>query len=177
LSGSLARRYVQPLFEVAQEKGELERIASDLAALDQALHESAELKEFLANPSIQRKVKWILIEKVFAEASLFTLNFMRVVIDKNRPEVLGATYRLFTDMLNIHRGIAPGVVETAVPLDDAAFDNVKRTLETRFGCKLELERKIERNLLGGMRVRIGNNVIDGSVRGKLEDLKSALSGG
>jgi len=177
LSGILARRYVQPLFEVAQEKNELERIAGDLAALDQALQESAELKGFLSDPSIGRKAKRTLVEKVFAEASSYTLNFMRVVIDKNRPEILGMSYRLFTDMLNIHRGVALGVVETAVPLDDTAFNKVRKMLEARFGCKLELERKIDPGLLGGLRVRVGNNVIDGSVRGRLEGLKAALSVG
>ncbi|HHE46397.1 MAG TPA: ATP synthase F1 subunit delta [Bacteroidetes bacterium] len=176
MSASLTRRYVKPLFEVACEKNELERIAGDISALDQALKGSPELRRFLADPSIQRRAKRTLIEKVFAEASPYTLNFMRVIINKNRPEILNLTHQYFTELMNIHRGVSPGILETAVPLDDEAFNQVRTTLEKRFGTRLDLERRINPGLLGGLRVRIGNNVIDGSVKGRLAKLRTNLAG-
>lgn len=175
--GGLARRYVQPLFEVALEKGELEGIYNDVALLDRTLKESPDLWNFLANPSIGRQAKKTLVEKIFADCCIYTLNFLKVVIDKNRPEVLRAAYHIFTGMLNVHRGVIPGVVESAVPLDDADLSYIKRILESRFESRLELKQRVDPVLLGGVRVRIGNTVIDGSVKGRLERLKTALIGG
>ena len=172
--GVLARRYVQPLFEVAREKDELERIYDDLKSLDQALSDSPELKGYLSDPSIEKHDKKSVLEKIFEGASIYTLNFMRVLIDKNRPEVLWVAYPLFRDMLNEHRGISTGVVETAVTLEDADFSKIKSALESRFESRLDLERKVNPDLLAGLRVRIGNVVLDGSVRNRLTRLKEML---
>ncbi len=174
--GVLARRYAQPLFEVAREKDELERIFGDLKSLVQALTDSPELKGYLSDPSVEKHDKKSVIEKIFEGASIYTLNFMRVLIDKNRPEVLWVTYSLFRDMLNEHRGISTGVVETAVTLEDADFAEIKSVLENRFASRLDLERQVNPDLLAGLRVRIGNVVLDGSVRNRLTRLKEILTG-
>ncbi|MDP8239857.1 MAG: ATP synthase F1 subunit delta [Candidatus Hatepunaea meridiana] len=172
--GSLARRYVQPLFEVAQENNQIDRINNDLELLDRTLSESEELRGFLVDPSIIRQLKKGLIEKLFTEFSHYSMNFVKVVIDKNRPEVLKSAYSLFMELLNIHRGITPGIVESAVPLEDADFEKVKTTLELRLGSKLVLERRVDPSLLGGVRAQVGNTVIDGSLRGRLNKLKATL---
>jgi len=176
IGSGLARRYVQPLFEVAREKDRLEQVQSELALLDRCLSESPELRGFLSNPSIERRAKWGVAQQIFTGATPYTLNFMRVVIDKNRTRVLDVACRLFDEMLNLHRGVTPGVVETAVPLDETAFAEVRSNLERRFGGELELEQRVEPTLLGGLRVRVGNTVIDGSVRGSLNRLKQAIAG-
>lgn len=175
--GGIARRYVEPLFEVALEKNLVDRIAEELSLFDDTLQKYPEFRKFLFNPSLNRKTKKAVLEELFSQASIYTLNFMRVVIDKNRPEVLTATYRLFNEMLNRQRGVAPGVIETATPLDDDTFNKVKMKLEARFSCKLDLERKVDPMLLGGILVRVGNNVIDGSLRGQLSRLKLSLTTG
>ncbi|MDP8229441.1 MAG: ATP synthase F1 subunit delta [Candidatus Electryoneaceae bacterium] len=173
-SSGLARRYVQPLFYVALEKGELDKIASDLFSFDEMLSQSSELRSFLADPSVERLAKRGVMEKLFDDVSPYTLNFVKVVIDKNRSAIFDMVYPLFRDMLNEHNGITAGIVETAVPLDDDLFVRLQKTLETRFEKRLELERKIDPDLLGGVRVRIGNMVIDASVRGRLNKLKEML---
>jgi len=171
---SIARRYVEPLFEVALERNQLDRIAEELAALDQAINVSQDLRKYIFDPSIERHVKKSVMEQIFAGASDYTLNFIKLVIEKNRPEILSMAYRLYINLLNDHRGITPGEVETAVPLDDVTFDGIRKDLEARFNTKLHLERKVDSDLLGGMRVRIGNMVIDGSVRGRLVQLRELL---
>ena len=170
----LARRYVEPLFEVALEKDQLDRIAEDLSGLDEALKASADLRRFLTNPSIERHVKKTVIQKVFDGVSQYTMNFMKLVIEKNRTEILLHARQLYMNLLNAQRGMTPGVVETATPLDDATFERVRKELEVRFQTKLELERKVAKDLLGGMRVRVGNTVIDGSVQGRLARLRESL---
>lgn len=173
---SLARRYVEPLFEVALEKDQLDLIAGDLAGLDEALKASVDLRRFLTNPSIDRRAKKTVTHKIFDGVSEYTMNFMKLVIEKNRPEIFLVSSQLYQSLLNEHRGVTPGVVESATPLDDATFEKVRRELETRFKTKLHLERRVEKDLVGGMRVRVGNTVIDGSVKSQLARLKVSLMG-
>jgi len=173
--GGIARRYVEPLFEVALEQNLADQIAEELKLFDGALKEHLEFRKFLLNPSLDRRTKKTALDELFAQASNYTLNFMRVVIDKNRPEILTNAYSLFSELLNEHRGITSGVIETATPLDDDAFIKVKDILETRFKCKLDLEREVNPSLLGGVLVRVGNNVIDSSLKGQLYRLKSVMA--
>lgn len=174
--GGLAGRYVKPLFDVAWEKGEVERISDDLAALDEALRKSPDLRGLLNDPSVARSAKRSVVESVFRDASPFALNFIRVVIDKNRTEILDVAYPIFRDLIDESRGVMTGVVETAVPLDEATFEKVKTGLESRFASRLELERRVVPDLIGGLRVRVGNTVIDGSVKGRLTKLQGELAG-
>lgn len=172
----LARRYIQPLFDVAQEKGELEKITSDLAQLDEILAQSTELRGLLADPSVERSTKRSVVEEIFKDASMYTLNFMRLVIDKNRTGLFRIAYRIFRELIDKSEGITTGQVESAIPLSDEVFEKVKTGLESRFNYKLELERVVIPELIAGLRVRIGNLVIDGSLHGRLERLRSILAG-
>jgi len=174
--GSLTRRYVQPLFEVALEKDILDKITKDLKLLDDTLCSSPELKSFLNNPSIERRAKRDAIEIIFKDVSLYSMNFMRLIIDKNRIEVLLVAYSMFQEMIDIERGVIKGTVLSAVPVDDDLFKEIKRSLETRFDSKLELRRDVDPGILGGLRIQVGNTVMDASVKGRLERLKETLAG-
>ncbi len=176
MSSGLARRYVKPLFDVANENNKLDKIAKDLEVIDQTLHESEDLRGFLFDPSVERQAKRNVLEKLFAKFTPFTLNFLRVVVDKNRPLVFDQAYPLFSEMLNDHRGITTGVVETAQPLDKKSFKKVKESLEKRFAKQLDLSQIVNPDLIGGMKVRIGNMVLDGSVRRRLTKLKKVMAG-
>ncbi|MCF7810731.1 F0F1 ATP synthase subunit delta [bacterium] len=173
--GGIARRYVEPLFEVAVEKGIEDRVAEDLKSFDNTVNENPDLKKFLFNPSLERKAKRSVIDKLFKDASEYTLNFLRVVIDKNRPEILLSAHSLFIDFLNKHQGITPGSIVTAVPLEADALKKVKDRLEKRFNCALALECTVDPTLVGGILVRVGNTVLDGTIKGRLHRLKSTMT--
>jgi len=176
VSRRLARRYVQPLYDVGSEKDLLDQIANDLELVDKTLQESDDLRGFLYDPSIERQAKKDVLEKLFADISPYSLNFLRVIVDKNRSLVFDQAYPLFREMLNEHRGITTGAIETATPLDDASYRKVIENLEKRFDKKLELEQIVTPDLIGGIKVRIGNVVLDGSVRGQLAKLKKVMAG-
>ncbi len=176
MSAVPARRYVLPLFEVARDHNVLDVVAADLKALDNALSATPELGAFLAAPTIERSVKRAALEAIFANASSFTLNFLRGVVAKNRSEVLHYAYRIYKGLLDAYRGVTPGLVETATPVDEATFASVVKAVSERFGGKIELQRQVDPSLIGGVRVRVGNQVIDASVKGRLEKLRTTLTG-
>lgn len=177
MSGSvLARRYVQPLFEVAKEKEQLDRIGQDLADLDELLAASPELKGFLSDPSVERADKRGVLDQIFAEASPYTRNYLRLVVDKNRTDILRQTNRLFKELVAADKGVNSGVVESAAPLKDDQLANIKAVLEKRFKTKLALEPRIVPELIGGLRIQVGNTLIDDSIRNRLNNLRRVLAG-
>jgi len=174
--GILARRYVAPLFEVAREKGVIPQVAEDIKSLDEALRVSPEFKSILINPSISRKTKRGVVEKMFGGASPFSLNFMRLVIDKNRADIFLVAHHLFQDLLDEMRSVKQGMIQSAVAVSDSDFQTVKEALEKRFRVRLDLRREILPELIGGLRIQIGNTVIDASVKNRLQHLRKALAG-
>lgn len=176
MSRKLARRYVQPLFDVGSEKDLLDQIASDLELVDTTLKEANDLRGFLFDPSIERQTKKDVLKKLFPKVSPFSLNFLRVIVDKNRPVVLDDAYPLYREMLNEQRGITTGVLETAVPLDETSYQKVRKSLEKRFNKKLDLDQVVSPDLIGGIKVRIGNVVLDSTVRGQLGSLRKVMAG-
>jgi F-type H+-transporting ATPase subunit delta len=176
IGGGLARRYVQSLFEVAQEKDVLDTISGDLKLLDDTLMNSPELTSFLNDPSTPKRAKKVAIEGLFTEISEFSLNFVRVVIDKNRTEILSEAYRIFQDMIDTAKGILNGTIQSVIKLDDKLMDEIRKSLEKRFNKKLILDNRITPELIGGLKIQVGNMVIDASVKSRLENLKEILAG-
>lgn len=176
MSASLARRYVLPLFEVARDKKILDKVSSDLKLLSDTLLASPELRTFVDSPTIERSVKRKVFDEIFKDAANYTRNFLRVVIDKKRSEIFLLASRIFDDLVSKHRGETHGVVQSAQPLDDTAFAEIEKDVAKRFDGRVILERTVDPALLGGIRVQVGNQVIDASVRGRLEKLKSVLAG-
>lgn len=176
IGAGLARRYVQALFEVAQEKDVLDKISGDIELLDGTLSNSPELVSFLNNPSILKRAKKAAIEGLFTDVSEYTLNFIRVIIDKNRTEILSVANRIFQDLIDTAKGILNGTVQSAVPLDKEMLAEIKKSLEKRFSSTLVLKNRVTPELIGGLRIQVGNMVIDASVKSRLENLKEILAG-
>lgn len=170
----LARRYVQPLFEVTSDKGNLDTVVEELKELNSALSDKSPLRVILNDPSISLQSRIAVIEEIFTGYSDSYLNFVRLVIEKNRTFILEIAYSIFKKIKDESEGLLSGVVESALPLDDETIVELKQQLEMSFGHKVDIEFRITPDLLGGLRIRVGNTVMDGSVTGKLEKLKSEL---
>nr|MBC8344195.1 ATP synthase F1 subunit delta [Bacteroidota bacterium] len=118
IGSGLARRYVQALFNIAQEKDILEKVQEDLKALSELLNNLPEVFSFLFDPSIGRTAKKGALKEIFKDASEFTLNFYFLIIDKNRIEILVDVYRIFDELCNSLKGIITGTIHSAVALDN-----------------------------------------------------------
>ena len=172
----LARRYVQPLFDVAQEKDIVEVIAAELEELSTSLAGDSSLRVILIDPSVSRQDRIAIVEKIFSDFNSYSVNFIRLLIEKNRSNILDKAHSIFMEIKDDADGILSGVVESAMPLDAETGSELKVQLEQNFGHRLKLEFKTTPEILGGLRIRVGNSVMDGSITGKLDNLKKAMIG-
>ncbi len=102
-------------------------------------------------------------------------NLLRVVVDNRRLAALPEIAVQFERLVNAGSGVARAVVESAFPIDDTALADVVALLERRFGCKLDARVEVRPELIGGIRVAVGDEVLDTSVRARLDQMKAALT--
>jgi len=146
----------------------------DLAA---AYAESAELRNFLASPAVTRQVKHGVIEKLVARlgASKVVRNFLFVLVDNQRAHFLPEMVGTFEEVLRQRQGLAEAEVTSAVALGEKQKTALLRTLERLTGKKIQAKYSLEPGLLGGAIVRIGDTIYDGSLRNRLNRLRSQLA--
>ncbi|WP_294770242.1 F0F1 ATP synthase subunit delta [uncultured Rhodoferax sp.] len=170
---TIARPYAEALFKAAQ---------ADLNAASVWLDELAEiakngqLQQFASNPTVTNQQVFDLMAGV-VKAALPEQgkNFLRTVIDNGRLEVLPEIAALFRALKNAKSGLSDAVVYSAFPIDAAALAEVAVTLEKRFGRKLNVTVELDAELIGGIRVVVGDEVLDTSVKARLEQMKVALT--
>jgi F-type H+-transporting ATPase subunit delta len=101
-------------------------------------------------------------------------NFVRVLVANERLQLLPEIRDLFVQLKNEHEGVREAQIASAFPLDDATLSQLKSDLEARFKTKLDVKVSVDPELIGGVRIAIGDEVIDASVRGKLANMAAAL---
>lgn len=169
---TIARPYAEALFKTAGAD-----LGGTAAWLDElaAIAANVQLQQFADNPSVTTAQAFDVITGV-AKGALTDAakNFLRVVIDNGRLSVLPEIASQFHALKNAKSGSSDAAVYSAFALDDAALADLAATLEKRFGRKLNLTVEIEPELIGGVRVVVGDEVLDTSVKARLEQMKVAL---
>ena len=142
-----------------------------------AYQESPELRNLFASPAASTEAKRGVAEKIAARlgASKIVRNFLFVVIDHQRMHELPEILTTFQDVLRERQGIAEAEVFSAVALNDAQKTEMTRTLERVTGKKIEAKFSLDRNLLGGALVRVGDTIYDGSLRNRLNGMRERLT--
>ena len=177
MASSAAKRYAQAVFGLGKEQGTLDAWSDDLAMLSRVVADDR-IAVYLTNPSVaaERRIEAFetsLDTKVQPEAR----NLARMLIERDRTMLIPDIREMFDAQLRAERGIAVAEVTTADPLSDAERDFIKQKLESMTGKQVELAVRIDSEIIGGIIVRIGDMVIDGSVRNKLEKMRSRLMAG
>lgn len=170
---TLARPYAEAAFQLAK-AGALSAWAQSLDRMA-AVAGSAEMRECIANPQLTPDQLTSLFTDVMGGGlSVEQQNFVRVLIDNGRLDVLPEIAQLFNELKNSHEGVKDAEVESAFPLDDATLKDLVAGLEKRFQCRINATVRIVPELIGGVRIAVGDEVIDASVRGKLATMATAL---
>jgi len=170
-----AKRYARAAFELARDRGELDLWESDLIALAQALA-SPEAAAFLASRQVDAAAKESFLRQAGGEPSPLVWNLVRLLSSKGRLALLADIAEQFQALLDEHRGIAHAQVMTAVPVSDDEREALARRLSELTGKRVLVETREEPAILGGLVARIGDRLIDGSTRSKLEALRRRLAG-
>ncbi len=169
-------RYVKALFSEAEKSGQREPVGRELARLGDVIDESVELRAALLNPRLQVAAKKRLLGAAGLEqAPPLLQDFCQLCLDRARPEVVIEAAEEFARLDREARGIVVAFVETARPLDEATRKSVKARLEEVTGKSVQVEEEIVPELVGGVRIRIGSRMWDGSVRRRLDDLVTQLA--
>lgn len=175
---SVVRRYARALFDTAQRGQTVQQVEDDLRGMEQVLHAHPQLQKVLRAPTISRSRKRELAAQIFgARVSPLTMRFLTLVINRRRESILPDMYREFRRLANEARNILPVQVTSAVPMTDQELDALVQSLRQRTGKNIELHAGIDPEMLGGIVVRMGDTIIDGSVRAKLRQLRRHLAAG
>jgi len=176
LNGAVARRYAAALADVAIERKITERARQDLDAFAAAFAEASDLRNFLESPTIGRGAKQEAIEKIAARMDLSPAvrNFVYLLVDHRRTELLREIQQAFHVELNTRLGIAEAEVTSARELGAEERKRLTAALEQRTGKKIEARFREDQSLVGGAVVRVGSTVYDGSVREQLTRLREQL---
>jgi F-type H+-transporting ATPase subunit delta len=174
---SASLQYANALADIALAQGASTPVLQQLSDFASAYQESPELRNFFASPAASTEAKRGVVEKISARlgASKIVRNFLFVVVDHQRMHELPEILKTFQDVLRERQGIAEAEVFSAVALNDAQKTEMTQTLERVTGKKIEAKFSLDRNLLGGALVRVGDTIYDGSLRNRLNGLRERLT--
>jgi F-type H+-transporting ATPase subunit delta len=178
IQASLSGRYATALFELARDSNSLPTVEASLATVSAALTESADFKALTTSPLISRANS---AKAVAAVAKVLKLesavaNFLGVLAANRRLNQLPAIIRSFRLLAAAHRGEATAEVVSAHPLSAAQVTELKQQLRTRLGRDVSVDLSVDPSLLGGLVVKIGSQMIDSSIKTRLNTLAHAMKG-
>ena len=169
---TIARPYAEALFKAST--ADLSRAAAWLDELA-VIAGNPQLQQYAGNPNVTAKQTFdVVVGVVKAKLPPEAENFLRAVIDNGRMGVLPEIADQFRALKNAQSGSSDATVFSAFALDAAALADLSATLEKRFGRKLNLTVELQQELIGGVRVVVGDEVLDTSVKARLEQMKVAL---
>jgi F-type H+-transporting ATPase subunit delta len=174
--GQITRRYAQALYEEARDQGHLSMVDEDVAFLRESLDQAPQLERVLKSPVIpQKKKQGVLESLVKPRVGALTYRFVELLLSKDREEILERMLRAYRTLRDRQEGIVEAEVRTAHPLSEeegARLEEAVGRITGKPNVRLQTER--EPDLIGGVVVRVGDTVYDGSVRHQLASLRDRL---
>ncbi len=175
LRGAVARRYAQALYEIAQTNNTLETIEQELKGVAEAVEGTRELQKILYHPQVLAGDKKNLLKTLFADkVSAETMKFLGLIVDKRRENYLAGISAEFSALANEARGKVAAEVITAVQVSEEQKQELVKVASRLAGKEVEPTFAVDASLVGGVIVKIGSKVIDGSIKTRLATLQSRL---
>ncbi|KAA0548594.1 F0F1 ATP synthase subunit delta [Bacillus sp. BGMRC 2118] len=174
-NGTVAKRYANALFQIANEQNLLEQVEQELVAVRTIFAENKDLSSVLNHPKVTKATKKTLVKDSFANFSAPVLNTLLILIDRHRQSIITEMVDFFIQEANDVRGIADAKVYSVRELTKDEQTALSDTFAKKVGkTALRIENIIDPSVLGGVKVRIGNRIYDGSVSGKLARVEREL---
>jgi F-type H+-transporting ATPase subunit delta len=175
-SGSVSRRYARALFSMGVDRGTFEQLGKELDAFAELWSGSAELRQVLENPVFKGEEKRAVLQGLLPRVapSQDVQRFVVLLLDRRRLQGVAAIARAYREMADQHTGRVRAHVTSAQPLAAPELERVRQSLARRTGKQVILESSVDPTLIGGLVARVGDLVLDGSVRAQLGTLRDKL---
>lgn len=175
IDSTVAKRYALALFQVAKEKQLLDQMENELRVVKEVVTNNQDLIAVLKSPKLSKAEKKQLLTQTFSGLNPYLLNTMMLLVDRHRQGYFSEVADEFIAIANDERGVAQATVTSVRFLTEEEGKAISDAFSPKVGKKsLEIKNIEDSNLLGGLKVRIGNRIFDGSLRGKLERLERQL---
>lgn len=171
----IGRKYSLALFQLGKEKDKLFDFKRELLEIKNIL-KNKELKDFLFHPQIKTEDKKKLLQKVFSDMSTLLANFLNLLFDKRRAIYLDDIIEEFINLVKEEEKILEVEVITAIELSENLITELKNTLSKKLDNQIELVTRIDSSIIAGMIIKIGDQIIDGSIKNSLNSLADNLTG-
>ena len=171
----VAERYAMALLEIAKEKNILDQLAEEARAVNEVFASNADITSFLKHPKVSSQKKQQFITEAFAGVSQEMKNTLMLMIERQRIDEIGPMAAGLVNLINDVKSVAEAQVYTTRPLTDAEREAISTVFAAKIGKQsLKIDNIVDRDLIGGIKLRIGNRIFDGSVSGKLQRLERQL---
>ncbi|NLB52715.1 MAG: F0F1 ATP synthase subunit delta [Syntrophomonadaceae bacterium] len=175
LNKSVARRYAEAFFSIAREAEKIDEFQLELQAVVDTIKEVENLQEYFSHLLIPAKEKKEIAAKIFkGKISPMTLNFLMMVLDKRRQAYLESILEEYKDMANEVKNITKADLISAQEVPEVEVKSLQEKLSASTGKTVQLKQTVDPSLLGGIKIRIGDQIMDGTIAKKLEMLKTQL---
>ncbi len=173
----LAEVYARSLFEVALEQGKLDELREQLGQFADALDSNRELAVFFFSPYFSTKEKQEALGRVLDGADPSFLNFLELLIENHRMPVIFRARQQYERMWEKENELLPVEITSAIELDQGTTERLGREIGERAGRRVRLAAHVDPNILGGIVLRVGNSILDASIRNRLEQLRRHVAQG
>ncbi len=171
----IASVYARSLFEVAKEQDKLDKVRDEIGEFADALNGSRELQVFLFSPYFSTREKSEGLDKAISGADATTVNFLKLLIEKHRMPVLFRVRAELDQLWEEENRLLPVTVTSAVELPKATVKQIGDRIAEQTDRKVDLQSKVDPDILGGIVVRVGNSVLDASIRNRLENFRKQVA--
>ena len=171
----IARVYARSLFEAADAHNKLDIVRAELGQLDDALAANEQLRLFFFSPYFSTQEKRDGLRRTIEGADPLTVNLLDVLVDNHRLPVISRLRRDFDGLCDDAKGLLPVTVTSAVALDDAVVRGIGDEIGRQTGRTVDLTRTVDPSILGGFVVRVGNAILDASIRNRLDQLRKQVA--
>jgi F-type H+-transporting ATPase subunit delta len=173
----LAQVYARSLFQVAQEQGKLDELREQLGQFADALDQHRELAVFFFSPYFSSQEKRDALDTLLDGADEIFINFLALLIENHRMPVIFRIRQEYQRLWDEENKTLPVQITSAIALDDATTESLGKTIGERAGRKVTLAARVDPDILGGIIIRVGNSILDASIRNRLEQLRRHVAQG
>jgi F-type H+-transporting ATPase subunit delta len=173
----IAAVYARSLFEVAKDQDKLDLVRDQLGAFADALNETRDLQVFFFSPYFSTAEKEDGLDRVVSDADPVIQNFLKLLIEKHRMPAIFRIRRYYDRLWEQENKILPVSISTATSLDDRIIKKIGDEIGEATGQKIELTTSVDPDILGGIVLRVGNSILDASIRNRLDNLRKHVARG